>query len=241
MGAIADPPPNAPSEGAAGQMPASPVRGRNSAWLAKHAPPLGELYDGALKLLAEEDFPGRMRFVAHAVREIVNRLPEAFGVAEWTRVEYENECDLILEQWRKSGLEIERGEILKVSEAPDPTIPKQLFYRIARLLKNHDGAKEVRRRRYESMFENLYPEGDDGGGRLEAIERELRSIGRRAVGKAHLPRTVSTAPDPAGEAELSEREVERLFERLDIALGAFIGEHFATTDELDKILEETNS
>ncbi|MBN2413960.1 hypothetical protein JXQ31_19960 [candidate division KSB1 bacterium] len=47
------------------------------AWFQRNAPSLGELYEGVLKLLyTDEKIPGWTRFVAHAIREIGNRLPD---------------------------------------------------------------------------------------------------------------------------------------------------------------------
>ena len=45
-------------------------------WLQRNAPSLGELYVGAVLLVFGRPIPGRVRFVAHAVREIRNRLPD---------------------------------------------------------------------------------------------------------------------------------------------------------------------
>lgn len=49
------------------------------AWFQRNAPSLGELYEGALRMFFAPEFPGRVRFVAHAVREIRNRLPDAIA------------------------------------------------------------------------------------------------------------------------------------------------------------------
>lgn len=46
-------------------------------WLEAKAPALAPVYDGAVRMTQEPEFPGRVHFVAHAIREIMNRLPDA--------------------------------------------------------------------------------------------------------------------------------------------------------------------
>jgi hypothetical protein len=45
-------------------------------WLESAAPSLAELYQGAVQLLDDPGFPGRLRFIAHGVRDVRNRLPD---------------------------------------------------------------------------------------------------------------------------------------------------------------------
>src|SRR5260221_12808042 len=56
-------------------VPAScwtPERQKVKDWLAQESPSLGELYEGAVRILFELRPPGYRLFVAHAVREIGN-------------------------------------------------------------------------------------------------------------------------------------------------------------------------
>lgn len=48
-------------------------------WLENNAAALAPLYRGALALAMLDSFPGRAHFIAHAIREIRNRLPGALG------------------------------------------------------------------------------------------------------------------------------------------------------------------
>lgn len=62
-------------------------------WLAKNAPSLAELYQGALFLLRTKP-PGFTRLISHAVREIRNRLPDfVAGKKSSSRLEYRDELD----------------------------------------------------------------------------------------------------------------------------------------------------
>ena len=49
-------------------------------WLENNAPALAPVYRGALALAVLDSFPGRVHFVAHAIREIRNRLPSALSL-----------------------------------------------------------------------------------------------------------------------------------------------------------------
>ncbi len=69
-------------------------------WFSSNAKPLAEAYEGAIRLLNEGDFPGRIHFIAHAVRDIADRLvfvldPQLKG----RRVQYEQEMDGIEKLW----------------------------------------------------------------------------------------------------------------------------------------------
>ena len=75
------------------------------AWLKRNAPSLAELYEGAVLILYEHAFPGRTRFIGHAVREIRNRLPDAFsGAIRGQRLDYTKRVAAISTAWRAGGL-----------------------------------------------------------------------------------------------------------------------------------------
>jgi hypothetical protein len=66
------------------------------AWMAREAPSLSELYEGAVCLLFEKRLPGYTRFVAHAVREIRNRLPDMLSASQPVKqLHYKNRLDAI--------------------------------------------------------------------------------------------------------------------------------------------------
>src|ERR1700677_2005187 len=71
----------------------NPLRRELEVWLGQHSPDLVDIYRGALKILFVPEFPGRLRFVSHAVREIRNRVPDAITGTRPKRVEYMNDCD----------------------------------------------------------------------------------------------------------------------------------------------------
>jgi hypothetical protein len=76
-------------------------------WFGKNAPPLGELYEGARRMVFDSTFPGRTRFVAHAVREIRNRLPDVITGTTSRRFEWVNRLDVLARKWQKAGLSVD--------------------------------------------------------------------------------------------------------------------------------------
>lgn len=69
-------------------------------WLKANAPALAPVYDGAVRMIQEPEFPGRVHFVAHAIREIMNRLPDAFITKDQkSKVGYRELVDKVKTSW----------------------------------------------------------------------------------------------------------------------------------------------
>src|SRR6266511_1972358 len=82
----------------------TPVRLEIRSWLSRNAPPLAELYEGAVRLLYVNLLPGRVRFISHAVREIRNRLPGVISGEEGSQyLHYKNRLDDLAKLWHKKG------------------------------------------------------------------------------------------------------------------------------------------
>ena len=74
-----------------------PLRRELLHWFRDNATPLAEAYEGAIRLVDDgEYFPGRIHFIAHAVRDISDRLVYVLDPQlKAGRVQYENEMDRI--------------------------------------------------------------------------------------------------------------------------------------------------
>src|SRR6516165_10507643 len=72
--------------------------------LSLNAPALISLYDAAVRMLHDEQFPGRKYLIAHCVREIANSLPSFFGDVVEGRAEYQVLVQAIVEPWLDAGL-----------------------------------------------------------------------------------------------------------------------------------------
>ena len=112
-------------------------------WFQRNAPSLGELYAGALKMIFENSFPGRTRFIAHAVREIRNRLPEVIsGEKNRPTFQWKNKLDELIASWQKNGFPLNGSIPVDLSEnhsLPSHLVPfpRKLLEKVARLLQDH--------------------------------------------------------------------------------------------------------
>ena len=71
-------------------------------WLKSKAPALAPVYEGAVRMVLDHEFPGRVRFVAHAVREIWNRLPDEIAPKPGApRTDYSHLTDEIAARWEE--------------------------------------------------------------------------------------------------------------------------------------------
>jgi hypothetical protein len=113
-------------------------------WFDNNAPPLSELYQGALALLyGSHRIPGWQVFVCHSVREIRNRLPEAIqgkqaGKYDGT-FEYKNAVNRLSELWKENGLPI--GDTISEDaelKSAEVSISRPLFDSIRLLLQEHE-------------------------------------------------------------------------------------------------------
>lgn len=210
-------------------------------WFARNAPSLGELYEGALEMVFRGHFPGRVRFVAHAVREIRNRLPDVIvgGSKTDSLLQYKNRLDEIRKIWEKHGLPLDGSTPTRVSEGDalpsndDIPVPYPVFQKVANLVRDHERARETRSEAATRLFLAI----DSNNWVLEAtlrprIENWLKTT-EWFVERAHDRRQK--------DAEMGGDELKSRFEAFEWALSAMVREFFKTVEELDEILEQANS
>lgn len=210
-------------------------------WLIRKALPLSELYQGAVRIMFEEPpFPGRDRFVTHAMREITNRLPDYIAGAQTAgRLEYVNRMDQLVLMWRESGFSLDgsftasdSGVEGSIPPSPDITISRILFLEISNLIKDHELTRSRPLDRAQRLFEAIAPENKRLGNTLRPIILQWVSIAKWSVGRVH---------DAGSSASLSPRDLETQFELFETTLAALVRGFFRTIEELDEILEDTNS
>ena len=205
-------------------------------WFQRNAPSLGELYEGALIMISSPNFPGRSRFVAHAVREIRNRLPDVISGSRSGRpLQYANKLDEIATEWQRQGFSIDGLVSVVGSQSlpSDVSVPPRLFNKIAILVKDH---VETREKRVESairLFETIAPENQNLREMLRPIIYHWIDVTEWFMQKAHD----SGTQDRETDAELFNKQ----FELFETSLGALIRSFFKGIEELDEILEDTNT
>lgn len=208
-------------------------------WFNKSARSLGELYEGAVIMIFEVPVPGRVRFVAHAIREICNRLPvEIAGLQNSPRVEYMNMCDTIYNVWntlpRWTAPDIPADDDSATPSKPEMvSVPRPLVKLLDGLMIKHERARFRPRDNARQLFQALTTIESHSEGRIDVLTGRWKSIGGAAVGRCH------DNGKPDDESDLAE--LRRQLELLEDILAALVQGFFSTLDELNAILQDTNS
>lgn len=210
-------------------------------WLQRNAPSLGELYESSVALMFVTPMPGRIRLIAHAVREIRNRLPDVIsGAKSGATLQYKNRLDDVTKAWLRGGLPTD-GSFPNTTlglggeppETPDIPIDRRVFMEVSRLVKDHVAARQRPEEAAIRLFEAIAPENRPLRDSLRPIIRQWLSITEWFVARAH--------DSGQTDADYDEREFRAKFELFEAALAALVRGFFITVKELDEILEDTNS
>lgn len=190
-------------------------------------------------MVFEQRFPGRTRFVAHAVREIRNRLPDVItntktgGTFPW-----KNRLDDLAKEWKKAGFTLDGSMPANITggqttPSPDVPITPRLFRGVASLLRDHLEAREKPEASAIRLFVGIAPENQAPRDALRPIVHQWLEVTEWFVGKAHDSGTQDISID---EADFVYR-----FELFEMTLRALVRAFFKTVDGLDEILEDANS
>ena len=219
----------------------TPARLELRAWLRRNALSLAELYEGAVRLVFDQTLPGRVRFIAHAVREIRNRLPDATsGAKSGPNLQYKNRVDQLARVWQRAGLPTDgsipdpiRPDRSDVPPSPELAISRRLFLEISGLIKDHVSTRARPQDAALRLFEMVAPENEQFRTALRPMLQQWLETTDWFMGKAH--------DSGATDAECCDAdELLRQFELFETMLGALVRGFFKTVDELDEILEDTN-
>jgi hypothetical protein len=203
---------------------------------------LGELYEGAVEMLSKNSVPGRCRFIAHAVREIGNRLPDAIsGSKSGSRFEWKQQLDGLTEAWQNTGFSLDGslpvtmagGCTSSDSRSSDVTLPRSLYFKIAEVLYEHSRMRETRRAAATRLFEGNVPENKQLREALDPIVRQWMDITEWFVKSVHD----SGLPDSGNDW----KEFRWRFQLFEDTLTALVGKFFTTIEGLDEILDDTNA
>lgn len=228
-----------------GMAPAywSPVRLELREWFRRHAPSLGELYEGAVGLMFGPPLAGRVRFVTHAMREVGNRLPDVMaGRRGDATFQYKGRLDNLSTIWAAAGYSfdgsvpasITAGVGTAVPPGPNLQINRKLFEEIAKLVRDHVATREKPEDAAFRMFQAVAPENRAAREELRPVLKQWVQILKWAASKVHDSGRV--------DAECCTREeLERQFELFEMTVGTLVRGYFKTVDALDEILEDANS
>jgi hypothetical protein len=203
-------------------------------WLTRRVPQLGAVYEGALRIISDENFPGRVHFAWHAVREIVNRLPDTFAEEIIRkRTEYPDLSEEICQRWKEDGWP-EDGQfpMTEDNEAPSEgprrfEISETLLVATGALVTGHRAVEERMRDKALRMFESI----SIGEVPDYAVSTWVKA-GRAAVKLAHVP----AKPLDVKHSDSLASDFAR-FEDILIALA---NPSYENMDDLDDLLASAN-
>lgn len=212
------------------------------AWFRRNALSLGELYEGAVEMMLDSHLPGRSRFIAHAVREIRNRLPDVIsGVKSGPRFEWKHRLDELQKAWENAGFSLDGSlpEPVTPTDKPidllssDVRLPRNLFLKIAKILNDHSVVGEKPKEAAIRLFVGCVPENKQAQEALAPIIDQWIEVTNWFVYRTHD----SGKPDGSRDWKVYTDQF-LLFENTLVAL---LGKFFSTIEGLDEILEDANS
>lgn len=207
------------------------------AWFQRHAPSLGELYEGALKMIFSDCFPGRSRFISHAVREIRNRLPEVVTGSKGSYFDWKGRLDDLTKDWKMAGFSLDgtipTAMILEQGlPSADISMPRLLTQKIALLLKEHSEVRETSKEAAIRLFMGVSPGNDKFIDSLRPQALQWFDITEWFMKKTHDSSVVDN--------DFDIQEFRKYFDIFELSLGALLNGFFKTKEGLDAILEDTN-
>ena len=198
-------------------------------WLETNAPQLAEMYAGALRLLHNTELPAQPRFVAHAVREICNRLPDAVnGPEESSRVQYPKLVGRLDSLWQEMPPSLAPGL------EPHDTVPVSaaIVRQLEDLVLAHREPSATRAKAAQRMFEALAPDNAGVGHELRPVINQWMGLGRWSTRTCHVPNN---------DDRCSRAELEHQFQLFENTLASVFEQFYQPLSELDEILEEANT
>ena len=215
--------------------PWTPQRLRIYAWLKAQAPALAPVYEGVVRMAVDPSFPGRVWFVAHAVRDMRNRLPDAIaGPVKGSRTEYSQLAAEITRCWIEDGFPKDGSTLMEIATEPSAEGPERvlisatLMNAVADLVAGHIAIGPRKQERAHRLFTAVA-----GQPVPDYAVRAWIDTTDRVESFAHL-RNKPLTPD-------QEAEFDEIFAASERALLAMANRSYENMDEIDDLLDSANS
>ena len=210
-----------------------PERASLYRWLDRVAPQLAPVYLGALRMAMDEGFPGRVHYIAHSIREIRNRLPDAIdGTLKLPMSNYPSYVEKVQKQWVVQGFAPDGvAPSLTMSGASGSTrdevaVSAEFIGAVAELILEHSRVTVGREELEEPRFEAMCGPGPHPAYVLDGLRRATDSVHKFAhVGDKPLA--------PAAEAEWTDRFLA--FEEFLMMISRGVTENFDAADDFLKL------
>lgn len=209
---------------------------RIRAWLQRSSPQLAQIYAGAVTMVSASNFPGRLVFVWHAMRELYNRLPDAVaGEVASSSLQYGQLAGDVQQCWLEDG-QPNDGETASIdpsepsaSGPPRYEVSRDLLVAVGRLVGGHAAIAN----RNEADAQRLFAAVAGSDVPVPAyVVRTWRAGARGAHKLAHVR---NKPVDPEYEASL-----ESDFAAFEAMLMVFVNRSYENMDDLDEILGSAN-
>lgn len=208
----------------------TPLRRELLTWFRDNAAPLAEAYEGAIRLLGDGDFPGRIHFIAHAMRDISDRLVFVLDPhLNVKRVQYENELDRIEKLWTPLM------SVRNPSDAAVTTASVRINYDVATIIDSLVGAHRERRQRpsnHELLLRFLMRKEPLQAEVNKRLVMEFSNMRNWFMSLTHLRNK--------GVPKVDESELQEQFRKFEGMLHSFVGNFFTGKKALDEILRQAN-
>ena len=202
-------------------------------WLRERAPSFELGYVGAVRLLHMPQFPGRVHFVCHAVRDIYRNLPAALGLNSLQRPGevFPNMVKCLADAWEKHP---PRSQAKNSVPTTDCLVSIQVYRHTEAIVARQKVMIEqssVGQQLAVTLFRAADRPVDVFVPRwiTDSFEREYDFF----VKRAHLAKSMDRVPTDDGLVEH--------FEAFERAFHSLIGPYFTGKSELDAILQDTNA
>ena len=187
---------------------------------------LADAYAGAC-LLLEAKTPGYVTFVAHAGRDLMNRLPTEVAGIKSGRVQYKDLVDELQKEWREEW----EGQGLDDGAEEGRMIPYSVCAKVKTLISEHRSGTE-RSGQNGALFYTTFLGYDDPKTVPANFAREWKAAHKEFHRNAHL-RGGSFSEDEADG-------IERFFQYLDRLLNGAASSEFERLGGVRAILDEAN-
>lgn len=198
--------------------------------LRREVPEIATMYEAGLRLIADEAFPARVYLVGHAMREIMNRLPDHYDIPQPDPVQYHDVIARISPRWKNSVRptldSVASGPTTRLPEYP---VPAEVAFQLDDLIRRHDESVGRRRDAHVRLLASrdvpgavpAYP---------EPVIRQWFEI--RGVEFAHM-RDGRTPPPSVDECLSSWAKMEEI-------LHAILAPKHESFKDIDDVLKEAN-
>jgi hypothetical protein len=211
-------------------MPLSEKQQRVYDWLKDDLglPVFADAYKGAISLLDQKP-SGYISFVAHAGRDLMNRMASTVAGIKSERVQYQQHIDRLQDSWQEEwGLS---GELLKEGSEKGHFIPIQVCQRITKLIEEHKAGR-IRSSDADGLFFSTFLDYTDKDKIPKNFFSEWKSAKNWFLGHAHLRESSFSGS--------TEDELLKHFICLDGYLYIAASSQYERLKSLDEILDATN-